>query len=346
MRSAHCTWESRSASRLVRQGLGVLASLALALALTPNLAVAQDMAFGLGNTSNNIPTTFAGVNYTNRLVIYDLPASGPYAAVAGTADGHIDVFATINGAASRQAAAYGMIMTLAGTGTRFIAATPSGANPPNNLPSVMNPTRTQNAGMSAVFGDLNVDGQPAGGLSIGVAGIHPTPNADVTVANNDGLIAIPIDVDAGLATGPTRVADRAISFILDPEYSGFVNTANALLTNTNNFPHVGGTLQIRQSRPGDTDGNGLINGFDISGFVSVLADATAYQNARPWMRVRYISDFDGNNLINGFDIPGFVAALSAGSPDVGPAAVPEPATWSLVAMVASLGLVVARRRRR
>jgi hypothetical protein len=64
---------------------------------------------------------------------------------------------------------------------------------------------------------------------------------------------------------------------------------------------------------GDFDGNGAVNGLDIPGFKSALADPDAWSAAHPDRpHPDLLGDFDGNGAFNGLDIPGFKSALATG----------------------------------
>ena len=303
-----------------------------------------------------MPATFAGVTYgIDRIVIYDLPATGPYAAVADVPDGFIDLIATVSGGGTVPAAGYGVILSVTGggTGLEFDPDTVVGDTP--NMGAVKNPTITQNTSFiapnGAAFGDENVPGMMAGNQSIGIAGIYtPTPpNQDTNVLNNNGLTAIPVDVSPNQTTTPTRIKEYQVSFTIDDEFTGFVNTAGTILTNSTAFPHVGTTVQIRQSRPGDVNGDGNVNNLDISGFVASVINLNSYQTANPWLKAAYASDTNADGATNNLDIASFVQAIIAGSPEASasPSAVPEPSTWAMVfsAMVVSAGAAWRRRRR-
>jgi hypothetical protein len=324
--------------------------------LLGQVASAQDAAFRLGSPYNGVPATFVGVTYpTDRIVIYDLPAAGRYAAVPETPDGFIDLLAVVNGGASIQAAGYGVILSVTGggTGLEFDPEDVVGDTP--NMGAVKNPTVTQNmdfiAPNGAPFGNEDVPGMIGGNQSIGIASIYTPspPNQDTQVNNNHGLTAIPVDVDPGLTDATTRIKDYTVSFTVDPEFSGFVNTAGTILTNNGSFPQVAATVQIRQSRQGDMNGDGRVNNFDISSFVASVVNLNNFQTANPWLRAAYISDTNDDGLTNNFDIASFVQRIVAGSPDApasSPSAIPEPSSFALALIGAVGAAVVAWRRRR
>ncbi|HVP13602.1 MAG TPA: dockerin type I domain-containing protein [Phycisphaerae bacterium] len=56
---------------------------------------------------------------------------------------------------------------------------------------------------------------------------------------------------------------------------------------------------------GDVNGDGVVDGRDIEGFVNLLLDPTS---AGP--RQQAVCDFDGNGVIDAADVPGFIAALT------------------------------------
>jgi hypothetical protein len=81
---------------------------------------------------------------------------------------------------------------------------------------------------------------------------------------------------------------------------------------------------------GDVNLDGTVNGLDVDPFIGVLLGGT-YQTE---------ADMNKDALVNGLDVDPFVAAVVGG----GFEAVPEPATWLLVALGLAGAFVVGRRR--
>jgi hypothetical protein len=174
-----------------------------------------------------------------------------------------------------------------------------------------------------------------GNQSMAIAAIYIAANQDAPVRNHDGLTTIPVDVRPGLTDPQTHIKDFAISFVVDDEFTGFVNSAGTILTNGAVFPHIGATVQIRKSIQGDLNGDGTVSAADIPGFLGAIDDAALVQNQAPWLRVNYIADFNSDRLIDARDIPGFQQACGC--------AIPEPATLGLAAL--TLLIFIARARR-
>ncbi|MBL8879463.1 MAG: hypothetical protein JNG88_10120 [Phycisphaerales bacterium] len=63
--------------------------------------------------------------------------------------------------------------------------------------------------------------------------------------------------------------------------------------------------------PADMNCDGLVNNFDIDGFVLALSDPAAYAAAFPNCNIQN-ADVDGNGLINNFDITPFVGCIEGG----------------------------------
>jgi hypothetical protein len=275
-------------------------------------------------------------------VLYNLPSTA--------VDSFFDVFATVSSPGTVGVSGYSLIATSSGAGLTF---NPPAINeavplPPNNLDPALNHSFPVNTGVDVVYGIVNVPNQPAANMSLGVSALYSTAGSNTTLANNDGLLSVPIRAGAGV-TGTFNV-----TFDLDNTYTGFFNAARANLTNAANFPHVSGVVEVRQSRRGDLNGDGFVNGLDINNFVASLINVNNFQASAPWLHALYIADFGGtggvstpDGFVNGLDINGFVAALIAGSPSA-PVAVPEPATISLLISAVACGGVMAlvRRRRR
>jgi hypothetical protein len=273
-------------------------------------------------------------NAANNIIVYNLPASGSI--YAGPASGSFNVLAQVTGGPV-QVAGYGVIMTLPNGGpVNFnITALPASGTP-NNIP---NSTVSQNLLLDdIILGDTAVPGQT--GPSLGVVGLHGVANANVNVANGDGLFNVPFQV-AGGATGSFTLG-MALG---GNDFSGFAQSNGTVLTNPNGFPNANQTIIVRNSRRGDMNGDGNTNSADIGGFISVLNNGvTAYSNQFPWLQVRYISDFDQSNATNSADIGGFIAALN-GAPSPGPTAVPEPSTLAMMCVGGALIGVASLRRR-
>ncbi|MGE0482279.1 MAG: hypothetical protein AB7Q17_17615 [Phycisphaerae bacterium] len=73
-------------------------------------------------------------------------------------------------------------------------------------------------------------------------------------------------------------------------------------------------LRALRCRPGavrgDTNGDGLVNTFDIDSFVLALTDADAYTRAHPTVERACVADVNADGLVNTLDIDPFVALLS------------------------------------
>src|SRR5688572_14070846 len=106
------------ATQLIRRALYFV----ILVLLLSQVASAQNAAFRLGSAFHGVPTTFAGVTYpADRLVVYDLPATGHYAAVDERPDAYLDLIATVNGGGVVNVAGFGaiLIVTSGGTGLEF-----------------------------------------------------------------------------------------------------------------------------------------------------------------------------------------------------------------------------------
>jgi hypothetical protein len=236
---------------------------------------------------------------------------------------------------------FGMIATVDGTGEVIFnpGAIDSGASPPNNI--LYSTSGPSNNNLDIMYGVTNVQG--GGTQSIGVVALNDVPATNVTLTNNDGLASIPIQVAGGTGFNASHFSTFTVSFGTDPTYTGFINAAGQVVTNP--AQHVNATVEVRESRRGDMNGDGPVNLFDLDGFVAALAGTFS----TPYLHGNWLADFDnsgGAAPVTLFDLDGFVAALAVGSPSAGsPSAVPEPSTY----LMAGLGVIllgVYRRLRR
>ena len=247
-----------------------------------------------------------------------------------------DLAATTTGA-TEPVTGFGMIGTVDGSGVTF---TPdpidSGASPPNNIPYAV--TATTNNGLDIMYAVTNV--QSGGAQSIGIVALNEVPATNITVTNNDGLANVPITVAPGTGFDADHISTHTLTFGTDPTYTGFINAAGQIVTNP--AQHVNATIEVRESRRGDMNGDGPVNLFDLDGFVAALAGTFS----TPFLHPDYLADFDNDGTNTLFDLDGFVGALAAGSPTASsPSAVPEPSTWILVSLgFAALGIRRLRRR--
>lgn len=90
--------------------------------------------------------------------------------------------------------------------------------------------------------------------------------------------------------------------------------------------------------PGDMDGNGVLDAFDVSGFELALNDPQAYVLANPGFDRDQLGDVNGDAEFDSFDVAAFEAALSG----LG-AVVPEPSVLTLL-ILGGWGLAACRIR--
>ena len=74
---------------------------------------------------------------------------------------------------------------------------------------------------------------------------------------------------------------------------------------------------------GDFNLDGVMNGLDIPGFKSALADVDAWSAACN-VDGNLVGDFNGDGVLNGLDIPGFKTALAGGVVAAGAPLAPAP----------------------
>jgi hypothetical protein len=306
---------------------GWLALAAVAVSgLLGSAANAAEVAFGVWPIYNGAP------NAGSNLVFYNLPTTGTH---AGPVNTQFDLRALVNGAGTETASAYGLIARLSGTGQVVFNPPPIG-EVSNNLLPAKNPLIEKNNSFDILYANTGV--QSGNNREIDIIGLETTQLQNNPVVNGDGLASIPIQIAAG-ATG-----NYNITFDLPTTYTGFVKTISAsesqFLTNPTIHPHIAGVIEVRQSRRGDLNGDGAIDGLDISPFVQSLGNPATYQAARPWLQVNFITDANDDGVIDGLDIQPFVQILGqSGSPS----AVPEPSSI-LIGLCGFAGLWAAKRR--
>ncbi len=304
-------------------------SLLIALAIgliAPSLALANpgDMAFGFRPSYNNVPDWDNPGNFDPHIVVYSLPATGPY---AGPVDSFFDVYARVDGGGTQHAAGYGLIAVLSGSGELIFTTPDPNVSADTNVDLSRNPSFPKNLGFDQRIGDTSVPNFPSGHRTNGIIGIHSGANTNVSVTDSDGLLSLPIRVQAGTAGMFTVTAQGST------EYSGFVETSGTLLTFAR-YPHLSGTIEVRPSLPGDFNGDGAVNEADRAGFMAAASNTTAFRAQYPWLQTLYIGDFNQDGAVTASDLPGFNAAVG----------VPEPATAAMLAGAVTLLIGAARRR--
>lgn len=92
--------------------------------------------------------------------------------------------------------------------------------------------------------------------------------------------------------------------------------------------------------PGDMDGNGVFDAFDVAPFELALADFDAAITQVPWINPNVSGDLNGDGVLDAFDVAPFESALAAGGAS---ATVPEPGMGALMTLA---GAAIFTRRSR
>lgn len=333
---------SRVFQRLLRKSaLFVCAAAASAGLLASSVQAQNNVSFGMRPRYNGVPG--AGSN----IVFYNLPASGSI--YAGPVNSSFDLTAQVSGSGTETASAFGLIATVGGTGQ--VVFNPAAiVGDANNLGNATNPSPSfpVNSSFDLRFANTGINDPALGNREIDIIALEEIALQNNTVTNGDGIASIPVQIAAG-ATGSFNVA-----FNVSTNYTGFVKTISEnntqFLTNPGAFPHAGGTIEVRQSKRGDMNGDSFLDGEDIAPYISLLTNVPAFQANNPWLQTFYISDFNQDTFIDGEDIQGFINALAGigGSPS--PSAVPEPSsvllsTAAITMFSCFIGAKRLRRRR-
>jgi hypothetical protein len=355
----------RTSSQLLRSILTLCVATGLVALSTANAWADARMSFGTRPSYSTAlfapPLNGSPSSNVGDIVVYSLPAVGSthpitgdplpdpnvFPGYTGPRSSSFDVHALVGPAGSHPAAAFGLVMTVDGSGEVTYSVPPIDFGmdpPPNNVPYSANPdfSNLDETSFDLMFGTMDVQSGVTNNQELDLIGAHGTALSDITVNDGDGLATVPIEVAAD-ASGTFNM-----TFSLSNVYTGFVQSDLSVHTDATAFPHVGGVVVVRESLPGDMNGDGSVDGEDIDGFITTLFDLEGYQADRPWLNALYISDFKVDQSIDGEDIDGFIESLFASSPSAaaaGPTAVPEPSAIVL-AILGAAGLGIARLRRR
>ncbi len=96
---------------------------------------------------------------------------------------------------------------------------------------------------------------------------------------------------------------------------------------------------------GDLNGDSHVNATDITTMLTALTDLNAYKTAHPTLdsaSLTDIADLNTDGVFNNLDLQGLITYLKTGHGSL--SAVPEPATYVLLAVALPAMVTVARRR--
>jgi uncharacterized protein (TIGR03382 family) len=311
-----------------RVGLIAIGCVAASLFAADIRQARGEIAFGIRPSYNNVPDLANPGAFDPDVVIYSLPASG--SVYAGRATSYFDVFARVNGSGTQHAAGFGVILVLQDSGQAMFELAPlPPSGTPNNVPDSKNPDFTQNTFLNdVILGDTNVPGFPPGDRTAGVIGLYVVANANAPVVNGEGLFALPFSIAAGFH------GTVGVNFDNNAEYTGFSMANGTIVTNPAVFPHLNGTIEVRQAVRGDFNGDLVADVNDWAGFNAARSNLVDFQLQYPWLPTLYAGDFNEDGQINSADVPAFTELVG----------VPEPGSITLAIAAAGMLWIVRRRR--
>lgn len=109
-----------------------------------------------------------------------------------------------------------------------------------------------------------------------------------------------------------------------------------------NVFHYLDDVSIIALNPGDMNGDGVVDQFDVNPFVKALTDPVAYEQEFPYLPIQHVGDVSGDGFFDLGDVSHFITLLSPGVSKVSEA--PEPST-TLHILLASAWMLIRRRRK-
>jgi hypothetical protein len=171
----------------------------------------------------------------------------------------------------------------------------------------------------------------------------------LNTANNRLFAALGSDVnmpdaDAGLAGRQVRTLHIASN-------DGVLNWSNLKIAESGTLAATlsGSFSSIRKA---DMNGDGVVNGLDVTPFVQALTNLSAYNTAFAGLDGVARADINGDGAANGLDVTPFVSCVTgggcapgAGSGGISASVVPEPASTFLLLMGSVAAVMFGGRRR-
>ncbi|MBU0640938.1 MAG: hypothetical protein KKB50_18910 [Planctomycetes bacterium] len=156
--------------------------------------------------------------------------------------------------------------------------------------------RTRDAGQNWEALDVTLPNVPVNVVAVDVRGVKPV----IYAGADHGVYRSINDGAAWHRYGSGLPNAVVVDMVLEPDRARLVVSTQGR-----------GAWRIPIAIPGDLNGDGVFNGFDIDAFTLALADPDAYAQQYPNIDPNLVGDMNGDGQLNGFDIDGFVALLES-----------------------------------
>jgi len=151
-----------------------------------------------------------------------------------------------------------------------------------------------------------------------------TSQADILISFSDG---VGVDFAATLRNGAQLTA------------TDFTITSSSIVFNSGGNDFDWFFNDILLPPPGDIDGNGVVDSFDVDDFERLRADPQDFAAANPDLPIELVADLDGSGVVDAFDVDDFERLLAQTT-----AGIPVPTPASAISLLLTGALPFRRRR--